>query len=741
MDKEQVKAKLNEVVAKAKAAMSEIKNNFKADEDATGARKIQSRFVNLWKSGTPGRVVLIACSVVILLLLVSVFRGCGSDSPKAIAVADAEKATQNKGVDNGASGKKDAASADVAGGDRGMSREEREQVSAQDQIKEIFALAKKSAEEDFNINFGGFFLGMARADAVALAEHYKLKDDEVSITALPGKAVSQIGFSLKGVRRITKGGSTVEELAQAVANRVGDLKGYNGVWSHKTIDGVAVTFSGTGLVIRNDGVAQRNPIATAMALQKEKADRKAVALGIISDMVAIPEGVVIGFNDEDLEQIRKEYKENKELYLNLKYDSEREKRGVHWYPSVGHYIKAWREKNGRHGDGIKRTKGRPFKMGKYEVTQKQWVAVMGYNPSKFKGKDNPVDSVSKKDVKEFLVKLNALPEVKASGLTFRLPMTEEWEFACHAGGKGKYCRLAGGTEITESTLGRVAWHKGNSENRSHPVGKKEPNAFGLYDMLGNVMEYCMDLCQTSEWWEGNGDYFSELDMWRCRGISWSDSYGEDGDSRYGFRLVADQWGAVVQGMIRDMVAIPGKSFKMGKYEVTQKQWVTLMDNNPSGFKGDNNPVEQVSWNDCKVFLEMLNARPEVKVARLTFRLPTEAEWEFACRAGGTGGYCRLADGTEITGDTLSKVAWYEGNCEEKTYPVGQKMPNAFGLYDMIGNVWEWCDDVYDTDGRVCRGRGWRYLGGNVPSQYGDRAANEHNCRFNYLGFRLVATKK
>ena len=90
----------------------------------------------------------------------------------------------------------------------------------------------------------------------------------------------------------------------------------------------------------------------------------------------------------------------------------------------------------------------------------------------------------------------------------------------------------------------------------------------------------------------------------------------------------------------------------------------------------------------------LNSMPEVKKSGLTFRLPTEKEWEYACRAASTGDYCKLADGTEITKGTLGDVAWYEDNSGKKTHPVGQKKPNAFGLHDMHGNVLEWCEDLY-----------------------------------------------
>jgi formylglycine-generating enzyme required for sulfatase activity len=124
-----------------------------------------------------------------------------------------------------------------------------------------------------------------------------------------------------------------------------------------------------------------------------------------------------------------------------------------------------------------------------------------------------------------------------------------------------------------------------------------------------------------------------------------------------------------------------KPFEMGKYEVTQAQWEKVMGSNPSEFKGDDLPVSSVLWEDVAKFISRLNDLND----GYRYRLPTEAEWEYACRAGTTGDYA---------GD-LDEMAWYGDNSGKRTHPVGRNKPNAWGLYDMQGNVWEWCKDWYN----------------------------------------------
>ncbi|MDA7492884.1 formylglycine-generating enzyme family protein [bacterium] len=149
-----------------------------------------------------------------------------------------------------------------------------------------------------------------------------------------------------------------------------------------------------------------------------------------------------------------------------------------------------------------------------------------------------------------------------------------------------------------------------------------------------------------------------------------------------------------------------KPFKLGVYEVTQEQYEKVMGVNPSKSKGANNPVENVSWEDAIEFCRKLSELPAEKEAGNVYRLPSEAEWEYACRAGTTTKFSFGDDESE-----LGDYAWYDDNSDRNTHPVGGKKPNAWGLYDMHGNVWEWCQDWY-----------WDYPSGSVTDPRGPRGS-------------------
>lgn len=185
-------------------------------------------------------------------------------------------------------------------------------------------------------------------------------------------------------------------------------------------------------------------------------------------------------------------------------------------------------------------------------------------------------------------------------------------------------------------------------------------------------------------------------------------------------------------------------YYIGKYEVTQSLWCALMDNNPSYFKGDNLPVEQVSWDDCQKFINELN-----DITGRKFRLPTEAEWEYAARGG------KKSRGYQYSGSNkISDVAWYSSNSEHKTQPVGLKLANELGLYDMSGNVDEWCFDRFGfysalsqtnplgaDDGicRVYRGGSWEQTAGFCRSSDRSNYGTSKNRIYN-LGFRLALSE-
>lgn len=444
-----------------------------------------------------------------------------------------------------------------------------------------------------------------------------------------------------------------------------------------------------------------------------------------------------------------------------------------------------RDRDGDEGPQRSVTLSRGFYIGVYEVTQRQWIAVMGKNPSVFKQEahgenslDRPVDSVSWKDTQEFCERMHIL------GLgRFRLPTEAEWEFAARAGTTSLFS--------FEGDVHKNAWANSRSHARSHPVGLKTPNANGLFDVHGNVWEWCQD-------WYAPYNEQAVIDPLGpltgqekvFRGGSWYDFPNalrsanrhrhalDKGYSSIGLRLVMEssflqERVAILPGNVKMHFAsiaagefsmgspaaeigramdegptrqvILSKAFAMGIYEVTQQQWCAVMGDNPAVFQDNHrNPVEMVSWNDTQEFLTRLNT---LNLGG-NFRLPTEAEWEYAARSGTT---TRYSFGDDPDYRTLSQYAWFYPQAEGRSHPVGVKKPNNWGLFDMHGGVWEWCSDGFasfdeskvvndptgpaEGDYRIIRGGSWF----NEPEAL--RSANRHrhhvDSRQTNIGFRVV----
>ena len=221
-----------------------------------------------------------------------------------------------------------------------------------------------------------------------------------------------------------------------------------------------------------------------------------------------------------------------------------------------------------------------------------------------------------------------------------------------------------------------------------------------------------------------------------------------------FTMVAVEGGTFTMGATSELSSDAGRdekpthsvtlsSYYIGQTEVTQALWKEVMGSNPSIFKGDTNPVEYVSWNDCQTFIQKLNQR-----TGKTFRLPTEAEWEYAARG------VRKSRGYKYSGgNVIATVAWYGSNSGYKTHAVGTKASNELGIYDMSGNVWEWCNDRYGDYSsnaqtnptgaesgsyRVNRGGSWGIIARFCRSS--SRSYNAPSDGRNYLGLRLVLSE-
>ncbi|MFZ4083025.1 MAG: formylglycine-generating enzyme family protein [Pirellula sp.] len=487
---------------------------------------------------------------------------------------------------------------------------------------------------------------------------------------------------------------------------------------------------------------------------------------------------------------------------------------------------------------VKLTQG--YWMADTQVTQELWMAIgRGENPSRFMGENNPVENVSWRDGQSWAEKLYEHHE----SLHLSLPTEAQWEYACRAGSTSAYCF---GDDPKE--LPKYGWFHENSERKTHPVKQLQPNDWGLYDMHGNVDEWCSDRNDkytSSAQSDPTGTTWNTIRV--MRGGCWSDparvlrsacrscNEPDRRGSSLGFRLLSSALGAEpseramlpvaeqgterarqVQVRVKDQEPVrtdrfwksgikptwvsdygsdtyglwcefqvprydgfrhvtqrmrwikPGE-FMMGSPEgekgrknespqhqvtlsqgywladtqVTQELWVCIFRENPSRFPGGTNPVEQISWRKCKQWLRGISWT----VPTLQLALPTEAQWEYACRAGSMGAYC--------FGDYPKKLAsygWFREKSKKKTHPVKQLQPNSWGLYDMHGNVWEWCQDwdtTYSASAqsdptgppigayRVVRGGSWLDPARDLRSACRDWY--DSNARLYDLGFRIASS--
>ena len=428
----------------------------------------------------------------------------------------------------------------------------------------------------------------------------------------------------------------------------------------------------------------------------------------------------------------------------------------------------------------------------YGLSGSKWIQNAGYswsNPGFAQDDNSPVTCISWRDAMAFSKWLGGKLGVKA-----KLPTEAQWEYACRAGSKTAYFwgnALNGDKANCNGDYPCGTTVKGPYLEKTASVRCYPRNAWGIYDMHGNVWEWCLDGYSdypknkvTDPLEQGNGanrvfrggswSYYAE----RCRSayrasfvpvIRLPNLGGRcvvmptaevpaapvkvNIEKKPGERMVkvvngvefAFRWcppGTFMMGSSRTesyssdekqhQVTLT-KGFWMLETEVTQKQWKAIVPFNPSSFRGDDLPVERVLVDDCQKFCNRCGE------LGFPFQLPTEAQWEYACRAGTTGPYA---------GD-LDKMGWHAANSGGKTHPVGMKSPNAWGLYDMHGNVWEWCadkradypngnvTDPLSTNGvlPVDRGGSWITPAKNCRSAF--RGFSASVDRDSYQGFRCV----
>lgn len=470
-----------------------------------------------------------------------------------------------------------------------------------------------------------------------------------------------------------------------------------------------------------------------------------------------------------------------------------------------------------------------FYISPYEITQQQYQNLMNVNPSHFVGDSLPVENITWYDAILFCNELSKIEnfdtvytytsilegvageqcviesvQIDYNKNGYRLPTEAEWEYACRGNTKTEY--------YWKKSPQDFAWFHSNSKGKTHTVGQKEPNQFGLYDMCGNVYEWCNDWLLM--------DYYEMSPKKNPIGPSGEIAYrrvirgggfNDDLDHlRSGYRMMCEpfRWGSELGFRVARGSFTPGNvddEYKMihieknatftmgstkgevwekpkhpvtltyeywlGETEVTQKEFKNVMNINPSRFKHVDRPVENINWFEIILYCNKKSKRHnydtvysyseqigtpgdscilldvKIDLTKNGYRLPTEAEWEYACRGETTTEW--------YWGDRdkdIDKYAWYYENSNSKSQRVAQKKPNKLGFYDMSGNLFERCHDWWSFDYyehspqknptgpstgflHVLRGGSWGDDLQNTRSAY--RVMGEPEGKGNDTGFRLA----